>query len=281
MDSEKLYDRPEVSQTYFFPQPGGPLPRTGDAGPASLSLADGTPIGGYWSHPLKGAPTMLYLHGNGECIADQLDHWPTWAAEAGLNIFFVDYPGYASSDGLPSLGTCCQAAMAGLDFLLQCPGEVVPSVVLAGRSVGSIFALHVAGAARSPRLKGLMLESAIADLKPRLEIRVPYEHFGIDRTAINQQLDRDFDHRAIISGLSYPALILHTRHDSLVPCWNSEHLARWAGRNLHELVLFDQGDHNTIQWLNEAAYRHALCSFVAASGVSPDGEDHPQGDPAR
>ncbi len=264
MDPEKLYDLPQVSGTYFFPMPGGSLPQTERAGPVGLALPDGTHIGGYWSRTVEGAPTMLYLHGNGECITDQLDVWPRWAAAAGANIFFVDYPGYASSRGLPTLTSCCQAARAAMDYLLAQPRDQVPALVLAGRSVGSIFALHLAGAAHPDRVAGLMLESGVADLKPRLEIRVPYEQVGIDREEINRQLDRDFDHRAIMGGLEYPALILHTRHDSLVPSWNSERLAEWAGDNLHRLLLFDQGDHNTIQWLNEEPYRRALGEFLAA-----------------
>jgi len=152
----RLYDAPDVSATYFFPQPHRPLPGAQDAGPLSLHLPNGTRIGCYWSRPLAHALTILYLHGNGECIADQLDHWPDWARQAGANIFFVDYPGYASS----------------------------------------------------------------------------------------------------------PVLLLHTRHDSLVPSWNSQRLAGWAGSKLQRLVLFEQGDHNDIQWTNSAAYLAALTEFI-------------------
>jgi hypothetical protein len=61
-----------------------------------------------------------------------------------------------------------------------------------------------------------------------------------------------------------PLLVLHTRNDGLVPCDNSEKLADWAGDLLHELVLFDRGDHNSIQYYNEAAYREALDGWVSA-----------------
>ena len=268
MSQDKLYDRPEVCDTYFFPMPGPDLPRSERAAPVDLSLPDGTRLGAYWSHPLDRAPAMLYLHGNGECIGDQLDHWPAWAAEAGANILLVDYPGYASSDGIPTFTSCCQAAMAGLSFLLQLPEAEVPAVVIAGRSVGSIFALHAAAEVRSARLAGLVLESAVADLKPRLEMRLPYERLGINRDQINGQLDRDFDHQAKIGGLGIPVLILHTRHDSLVPAWNGQRLAQWAGPNLYRLELFEAGDHNDIQWTNAAAYRGLLRSFMIQVSTS-------------
>jgi pimeloyl-ACP methyl ester carboxylesterase len=261
---EPLYDRQEISRSYFFPQPGGALPSWEGAGPVKLALPDGTALGGFWCHGATGRPTLLYLHGNGECIAHQLHHWPDWARGCRANIFFCDYPGYATSDGQPSLTGCCQTALAALDHLLAQPADQVPWVVLMGRSVGSIFALHAAAARPDARVRGLALESGIADLKPRLAMRVPYELVGIPRAEIEAQLDRDFDHRAKIQSLNYPVLILHTHHDGLVPAENSELLARWAGPRLHRLVLFDRGDHNSIQWENETEYRQHLCHFLEA-----------------
>jgi hypothetical protein len=262
----RLYDAPEVCGTYFFPQPSRPLPRSKDAGPLDLHLPDGTRMGCYWSHPLGGAPTILYLHGNGECIADQLDHWPDWARRAGANILFVDYPGYASSDGEPTLTSCWQAATAALDHLLtQSEGEV-PGIVLMGRSVGSIFALDAAVRTNSPRVQGLVLESGIADLKARLDMRVPYEQAGLDRAAIYAQLDEDFDHEKKMRSVRCPVLILHTRDDSLVPSWNSDKLAEWASSNLHRLMVFEQGDHNDIQWTNAEEYLGVLTEFMGVLG---------------
>ncbi len=264
----KLYDHPQISQTYFFPQPSGPLPKTADAQPVPLGLSDGTRIGGYWSRPLPKVPTILYLHGNGECIEHQLEHWPQWAREAGANIFFVDYPGYATSDGDANLTGCCLAATAAYDYLCDQSVNDVPGVIVAGRSVGTIFALDCAAraaAATSTRLWGLMLESGIADVRQRLAIRVPYEQWGLDRAGVERQLARDFDHQAKLRQLTCPVLILHTRDDGLVPCTNSEQLADWAGSALLRLVLFDVGDHNSIQLFNAREYRQQLREFVVAA----------------
>ncbi len=265
-----LYDHPEVSEAYFFPMPGGPLPRTAEAAPVDVHLPDGTRVGCYWSRPLPGAPCLLYLHGNGECIEDQLGHWPAWAAEAGANILFVDYPGYATSDGQPSLTACCEAARAALRLLLDAPPAQVPRVLLLGRSVGSIFALDAAAGCASDRLAGLALESGVADLQPRLALRVDYRRLGLDQRALEAELRRDFDHRRKLAALRCPVLVLHTRDDGLVPCANAEQLAAWAGPRLHRLVLFEHGDHNGIQLFNGAAYRAHLRAFVqAACGPRP------------
>lgn len=263
----KLYDRPEVCRTYFFPMPGGPLPAGDHAAPLDLWLPDGTRVGAYGSRPLGGAPMLLYLHGNGECIADQLGHWPGWARRAGANILFVDYPGYATSDGAPTFTSCRQAAAAALAHLLAQPASEVPAVVLMGRSVGTIFALDAAARASSPRVRGLVLESGVAELAPRIDMRLDYARVGIDRAAIHADLAADFDHQAKVRALGVPLLVLHTRHDSLVPSWNSERLAAWAGDSLHRLMLFEAGDHNDIQWVNGEAYVEALAEFVAVAAA--------------
>lgn len=262
-----LYDRPPVSRAYFFPRPGGTLPVGEDRGPVDLYSREGTRLGAYRVGTREGAPTLLYLHGNGEIIRDQLGRWPAWARETGANLLLLDYPGYASSDGEPTLSSCREAARAALSWLLSRPSSEVPAVILLGRSVGSIFALDAAASSRSPRARGLVLESGVAELTRRLADRVPWERVGIDREELLRQLARDFDHRDRLRRLACPLLVLHARGDTLVPSWNGERLAEWAGEKLWRLVLFEEGDHDTIQEVNATAYRDLLARFLRE--VSP------------
>jgi pimeloyl-ACP methyl ester carboxylesterase len=101
-----------------------------------------------------------------------------------------------------------------------------------------------------------------AGRRSRLDLRVRYEELGLDRRALHAQLDRDFDHRAKLRSIPCPVLILHTLHDSLVPAWNSEKLAAWAGSKLHQLRLFEDGDHNDIQGQNAGEYQRELQAFI-------------------
>jgi pimeloyl-ACP methyl ester carboxylesterase len=258
----ELYDHPEVSRRLFFPVSGDPLPETGEV----LRVAiDGGSICACWCRPLAGAPTLLYLHGNGECISDQLRLWPLWARDCGCNICFVDYPGYGDSDGRPSLSGCVAATGAVASALLRHPAAELPGLILMGRSLGSVFALALAARlADEPRLRGLILESAISELRQRLEVRVPYEQLGLDRAVTEAAVARDFDARAQLARSPAPVLILHCLGDSLVPVSHSRQLAAWAGPRLHRLVLFDDGDHNSIQALNAWDYQQALKELVAA-----------------
>ena len=258
------YDRPEVCQTYFFPRPSPPLPRSATAEPVALPADDGGTIAGYWCHPQPSAPLLIAFHGNGEIVADWLDLWPGWARRAGANLLLVEYPGYGSCAARATFSGCCRAARAAMCWAEQQPSDAVPSIVLLGRSVGSIFALHALDRGPRERLAGIVLESGIADVAERLSWRVPFAAAGIDRRELEEAVARDFDHRRILAEASVPVLVLHCRHDTLVGSDNAERMAQWAGPKLHRLVLFDRGDHNSIHHANAAAYVTELSSFVDA-----------------
>lgn len=262
MRSLARYNHDSVSRSYFFPRKTAELPQTNTASRVPLSLADGTHIGGYWSRPLRRAPTLLYLYGNGETVADQLGRWPAWAKNAGANIFFVDYPGYGTSHGNPSLGGAAGAAEAALDYLLSRPESEVPSVVIVGRSAGSIFALNSAQR-NDPRVRGLVLESGVADVKQRFDQRLANHP---DKQAVLDELQRDFDHEAKVRALRIPLLVLHTQNDSVVPSWHAERLASWGGTRP---VLFPRGNHNDIQAINGDEYQRQLGDFVARATRTP------------
>ncbi len=252
----RRYDREDISRLYFFPRRTAALAKTRTGSPVPLALQDHTRLGAFWSRPHPHAPTILYLYGNGETVTDQLGHWPQWAERAGANMFFVDYPGFGTSDGKPSLRGAAQAAEAALDYLLSRPPAEVPSVVVMGRSAGSLFALHAAQR-KDPRIRGVILESAVADVKQRFEFRLG-DH--PDREKILDELAEDFDHEAKVKALSVPLLVLHTAKDTVVPSWHGTQLAKWAGT---QPILFPNGDHNNIQQTNQAEYQRRLGDFIA------------------
>ena len=123
-----IYDHPEISRRYFFPQPATPLQEDENNRRVDLKLGDGTSLSAFAIQVCAGAPTLLILHGNGESMADQLEHWPLWAAAIGVNLFLLDYPGYADSEGEPSLSACRRAARAALEHVLARPEAEVPAV---------------------------------------------------------------------------------------------------------------------------------------------------------
>jgi pimeloyl-ACP methyl ester carboxylesterase len=181
-----------------------------------------------------------------------------------VNLMIADYPGFGHSEGKATLSGCARSVNLALDFLLRQSTKDVPKVILVGRSAGSIFAIDAAEKhADSPRVAGLVLESGVADLGQRLVARnVPLERNGLVSKEVFSDVSRDFNHEEKLKKISVPILIMHTEHDTIVPAFNGEKLARWAGPKLQELVLFKKGDHNSIFMENAVAYEQHLKKFI-------------------
>lgn len=262
----KSYDHLDISGRYFFAEAGHALQSQDHDHSIFIDQEFDNQkyaINIYWHRPFLDAPTLLYFHGNGERIIHQLDHWPEWTDALGINILFVDYPAYGASGGSSSLSSAALAARSAFSYLAK---ESEQPIFVGGRSVGSIFALDAAYWAfqnnSSNRLKGLFLESAVSDVVERLAMRVPYEALGVNRQHIETDIAKDYNQEEKIKALSIPILILHTINDSLVDIEHGKRLAKWAGNHLFEKRFFEAGDHNTIQWINEKAYREGLKRFV-------------------
>jgi hypothetical protein len=133
-------------------------------------------------------------------------------------------------------------------------------LVVFGRSVGSLFALEAV--ARHPDVAGLILESAIADPLERLSLRVEPRELGVSRAAFEAAVAARLDHRARMGAYRGPVLVLHARHDGLVDVSHAERLASWAGGPAR-LLVFDEGDHNSILAANADAYLEAVAEFLA------------------
>lgn len=241
----ELLDHPLIGQRYFFPRTA-PLPDP------TVVRVPGAEL--HCLHrPVPGAPTVLHFHGNGEVVADWAGDWANAVRARGLGVFLAEYRGYGGSTGEPLLATM-------LDDALACARAAGPPerLVVYGRSVGSLYALHVA--AHLP-VAALVLESGIADLLQRLEVRVHAAELGAAPDALRAALDRLFDHEAKLRTYAGPVLVLHARGDFMVTPDHAERLARWAG-DRGRLVLFDRGDHNSIHAWNGAAILDAVVELA-------------------
>ena len=67
-------------------------------------------------------------------------------------------------------------------------------IVLFGRSIGSLYAVH--GVSRHPQVAGVILESGIANITERFFMRVQPAELGMSKTALVDELPRHFDYAA-------------------------------------------------------------------------------------
>ncbi|MCB9594390.1 MAG: alpha/beta hydrolase [Sandaracinaceae bacterium] len=239
-----LLDHPVVAERYFFPRPDRvPSPRWVSVPGAELACHR-------TAAPADDAPFVLHFHGNGEVAADWLHDFAPALEARGYGVFLGEYRGYGGSTGRPGLHSMLDDALAQLDAV----GVPPERVLVYGRSVGSIFALHVA-AARP--VAGLVLESGIADVGQRLALRLEPEELGTDAAGLAAAIRDDLDHRGKLAAYAGPVLVLHTRNDHMVSVDHAEQLAAWAGDRA-ELRLFERGDHNSIHAYNGDAILDAV-----------------------
>jgi pimeloyl-ACP methyl ester carboxylesterase len=254
-----LLDHPVLAGRLFFPR------RSTVSDPLLVTAADGTSrLACFRMAPHPGAPTVIHFHGNGEVVSDYVPDMAEEFANFGVNVLFAEYRGYGASTGAqPALGAMLDDAAAVLDA----SGERPESVILFGRSIGSLFAIELA--ARYPKVRGLILESGIADPLERTLFRVAPEELGVSRAELAQAIASRLDHRAKLGSYGGPLLVLHAANDQLVVPSHAERNFAWsaAAPGDKELVLFPRGNHNSIFLSNYSEYTAALRRFFARLGV--------------
>lgn len=238
-----ILDHPTITRRYFFPRadPVGEPFRV-ESGGIELRC-----------QRTAGDPMLVHFHGNGETASDWASVFPRALSSHGIGCLLGEYRGYGGSSGRPELTPLLDDAVA----IVDAAGVPPERIVLYGRSVGSIYALHAA-ARRS--VAGLIIESGIADVGDGLGV-TPDE---IDSTQaeIDRAVLEHFDHRAKLREFGGPVLIYHTAPDHLVPVTDAHRLAEWAGEQA-TLRIFERGGHNTIFALHGADILSGTIEFVA------------------
>lgn len=253
-----MLDHPLVAQRYFFPR------AEAFANPYWVEAADGSRLACAYHEVSPTAKTVVYFHGNGEVVADYLPGFVDWMTRLGCNTLLAEYRGYGMSTGKPALVGMLDDVAA----LIRHLGQPAQQLVLFGRSLGSLYAVH--GVAHAPQIAGLILESGIADMTQRFFMRVDPAELGTTREAVVDAIRRHFDYATKLRSFQGRTLVLHTRLDELVPVRHAEmlHAAAPAPKTLH---IFEQGGHNDIFYRNSAVYMQLVETFLGSlsSGATP------------
>jgi len=239
-----ILDHPTISTRYFFPR--------------ADSLADPFRVETneveLRCHRSAGNPMLVHFHGNGEVCANWAPLFPRSLSKHGIGCLLGEYRGYGGSSGKPELTPLLDDALA----IVDAAGVPPERIVLYGRSVGSIYALH---AAAHRNVAGLIIESGIANVGDGLGVRP--EEVGSNQSEIDAALAEHFDHRSKIRDFGGPVLIFHTAPDHLVPVTDAYQLAEWAGERA-TLRIFEDGGHNTIFAMYGATIIDETIAFVTS-----------------
>ncbi|WP_305044462.1 alpha/beta hydrolase [Geoalkalibacter sp.] len=247
--SEELLNHPLIAARYFFPRPDRVAqPFWVQSGDARLACS--------YHRPFPQGRTLIHFHGNGEVAADWEEILPQALEALGLNCLLAEFRGYGASDGRPQLG-----------FMLDDVGAVIAAaeapperLILFGRSVGSLFAVH--GVSLYPEIGGLILESGVADVLERLLLRLSPRELGVTPEQLGGAVAARLDQRRKMEGYGGATLVMHARGDSLVDVSHGERLYQWAA-GPKRLRIFERGDHNNILFVNQREYFAEIAAFVA------------------
>ena len=203
-----------AQRSMLFPMPPG-APAAPPPGSEEVRVPhDGGEAYGLFLSPIGSAqpsPVVMFMHGNGELAdywSEEFDIVRGW----GVAVLLVEYPGYGRAPGSPSETSITESALALYDWAAK-DGRIDPVRIVAyGRSLGGGAAVRLA--IKRP-VAAMILESAftsVADfaarfLAPGVLIRDP------------------FDNRTSLASYRGPLLVIHGRHDTIVPFAHGKELA--------------------------------------------------------
>ena len=162
---------------------------------------DGSPLS-----DLSTCPTILYLYGNGDCIATSMKQFDDFR-RLGANVLIPEYIGYPLSGGRPSEAGLYATADAAYAYLLSRKDIDHNQIVIVGRSIGGGPAIDLAS--REP-VAGLATFSAFTSMDEMARKVMPIFPTGLF-------LDTHFENLRKIAKVKCPMFLAHGTVDDFVP----------------------------------------------------------------
>ena len=197
--------------------------------------------------PAAPAPAVIFGHGNGETI----DFWPAnleGFTRLGIALLLVEYPGYGSSAGSPSQDSIVQTFVAAYDDLVA-RKDIDPSrIILFGRSLGGGA---VCALAQRRSSAALILMSTFTSVRSFAK-----------QFLLPSFLVRDpFDNLSVIQKYPGPVLILHGRHDEVIPFTHGQNLHKTAQNG--KMIAYEAGHNDCppdwkVFWRDVSGFLHDI-----------------------
>jgi hypothetical protein len=208
-------------------------PRARSAELWRLDGRDGRTVYALYAAPPPGAPTLVYLHGNGEQLSDLARLVEGFAAR-GVGVLFVEYPGYGLAHRAATTETNVYADAERALARLRELGVPRERTVLVGHSLGSGVAAEMALRGHAARLVLLSPYTSMVDMARMVAWMLPVGLLVRDR----------YDTLSKAPRLELPVLIVHGARDDVVPVAMGRRLGTALGNARVEIV--PEGGHNDL-----------------------------------
>jgi hypothetical protein len=212
-------------------------------------------IHGWWiPAPKAEAPVLLYFHGNGSNIGDNV-HRASRFHQLGLSVLLIDYRGYGKSSGpFPNESLVYEDAEAAWTYLTQKRKIAPKNIFLYGQSLGGAIAIEMA--ARHPDIAGVIVEGAFTSVRAVIDGVSLYRLFPVDLI-----LTQRFDSLSKVRSLKMPILFIHGTADEVISARMSQELYQAASEPKQLLLVPDAG-HNDTAELGGMRYLQTIQEFV-------------------
>jgi predicted esterase len=189
------------------------------------------------------AKLLIFLHGNADDVST-CSAYSQWLADTqSCNVITADYPGYGFSSGNSNTSeeNMCHTAEAMLEFATNKLQHNVNSIIVVGKSLGTISAIYLASQHYSANLCGLVLFSPLASgvrcvFSSKIPLRVCQALDCVFAPSINRICD-----------VESPIFIVHGIEDELVPIRNAHALVAACKTKTYYPPLFVGAGHNDIE----------------------------------
>lgn len=191
-----------------------PSPDRGNWQPKGLEFedirftsADNTRLHG-WYLPHQGSVrSIVYCHGNGEHVADNVNLVKFLRDRLNASVFIFDYRGYGLSEGVPHEAGVVADGLAAQRWLADREGIECKEIVVMGRSIGGAVAIAMAA---EQGAHSLVLESTFAKMTDAAARHYPW-------LPVRILMKNRYDSLARVSKYEGPVFQSHGTIDQIVP----------------------------------------------------------------
>ncbi len=220
-----------------------------------LEVGNGDRLHGWWlpanSHTER---VLLYLHGNGGNVGDNLEHARRFQ-QLGFSVLLIDYRGYGRSQGnFPTEAQIYEDAGIAWDYLIETRQTKPQNIFFYGHSLGGAIAIDLA--VKQPDIAGLIVQGTFTSMKDMVGVRKKYRFFP------NLLVHQKFDSIGKAQELKMPVLVIHGTSDETIPYTMSEELYE-ALKVPKQLYLVPNADHNNVATIAGVQYQEKIKELVA------------------